>query len=144
MIPPLLTELSQAVFSMDLMHDEKLVGMKSQYAVTMVLVAVSTYVAAVGLIALVDRRLITRLKARFMPHLMARLSRILPAYLLPEKGITPSNMPTEIGETEWKMHDQPGPWSGFLAAPAPNPRQRRKKKKGKAVAVDNSEASPGL
>jgi hypothetical protein len=130
---------------MDLLHDEKLAPMKDQYALAMAVVAAITYIAAVGLIALVNRRkLKTRLNVRVMPRLMARLSAILPAFLLPKEHSRSSNMPTEIGEAEWKMHDQPGPWTGVLAAPTPKPRQRRKKKKGKAVAVDNSELSPGL
>ncbi|KAK4099522.1 hypothetical protein N658DRAFT_517239 [Parathielavia hyrcaniae] len=97
-----------AVFSMDLLHDENLVGMKSQYAGTMVLVAIATYLAAVGLIALVC------------------LSRVLPAFLLPKVKSEPSHKPVEIKdmEREWGKHAHSGPWSGILAIPGPNPRQR--------------------
>ncbi|KAK4126391.1 hypothetical protein N657DRAFT_541105, partial [Parathielavia appendiculata] len=45
-----------AVFSMDLLHEEELTGMKSQYAATIVAVSVVTYAVAIGLVMFVDRQ----------------------------------------------------------------------------------------
>ena len=125
---------------MDLFHEKELAGMKSQYTVTMAAVAIATYIAAVGLVAFVDRR-------KVIPYLTERLSAMRPTRLLPllRKGNNnPDNLPTEIGEEEWEKFGQSGPWSGSLAAPpAPTARQRRKAKKKQrkeAAGTDTPEA----
>ncbi|KAK4040038.1 hypothetical protein C8A01DRAFT_46610 [Parachaetomium inaequale] len=108
-----------AVFSMDLLHDEKLAFLKSTYAATIVTASVVTYIVAFGLVLFVDRR-------KVVPYLIGRPQSLVPAFLLSGKGTAPSGMPTEITEKAWLENGQSGPWSGFLAAPAPTPRQRRK------------------
>jgi hypothetical protein len=125
---------------MDLFHEKELAGMKSQYTVTMAAVAIATYIAAVGLVAFVDRR-------KVIPYLTECLSAMRPARLLLLLRKSNNNLddfPTEIGEEEWEKFGQSGPWSGSLAAPADsNQRQRRKLKKKrdkKAVEADATEA----
>ncbi|KAK4125706.1 hypothetical protein N657DRAFT_669935 [Parathielavia appendiculata] len=58
-----------AVFSMDLLHEQELTVMKSQYAATMVAVAVVTYAVAIGLVVFVDcqkiKPLLTGVHAHF-------------------------------------------------------------------------------
>jgi hypothetical protein len=125
---------------MDLFHEKELAGMKSQYTVTMAAVAIATYIAAVGLVAFVDRR-------KVIPYLTECLSAMRPArllLLLRKRNNNLDDLPTEIGEEEWEKLGQSGSWSGSLAAPADsNQRQRRKlrkKKDRKAVEAEATEA----
>ena len=54
---------------MDLLQEEELTGMKSQYAATIVGVSIVTYAVAIGLVMFVDRQkikpLVTRLRVHF-------------------------------------------------------------------------------
>jgi hypothetical protein len=125
---------------MDLFHEKELAGMKSQYTVTMAVVAIATYIAAVGLVAFVDRR-------KVIPYLMERLSAMRPKrllLLLRKDKDDLDDLPTEIGDEEWEKFGQSGPWTGSLAAPpAPTARQRRKAKKQQrkeAAGADTPEA----
>ena len=121
----------QALFSMDLLHEKELAGIKSQYTVTMATVAIATYIAAIGLVVFVDRRKVT-------PYLMERLSTMSPTRLLQRRSNNhgPGDMPTEIGAEEREKSGQSGPFSEPLAAsPTPIPPQKRKtKRKGKKAA----------
>jgi hypothetical protein len=117
--------LTKAVFSMDLLHEEELTGMKSQYAATMVAVSVVTYAVAIGLVLFVDRQKIKPLLAG------------LPAYLHPlagmlwrlwEKGARHYGPSAETGEDA-----KSGPWAAPWPSPGLHLRQRRKKEKGKAA-----------
>jgi hypothetical protein len=113
---------------MDLLHEETLAGMKSQYTVTMVAVAVLTYMVSVSLVLFVDRR-------KIKPFILHRLSSIIPASLFSKKNNPATN---NSGGAEKQAEDQNSkakPWSSFWASSSLNVRHRRKDK-GKAVEID--------
>lgn len=103
---------------MDLLYDKELSGLKGKYTVTMVAVAASTYLVAVGLIMFVDRQ-------KVIPSLTAHLSAIMPAFMCRNKATGPADV--SVGETglDRQKIGEAGPWSGVLQIPDPEPRQRR-------------------
>lgn len=105
---------------MDLLHDKELRGMKGKYTVTMVVVAATTYLVAVGLILFVDRQ-------KVMPSLTARLSAIMPAFMCRNKTTGPADVRVGMTESDWQKIGigESGPWSGILQIPGPEPRQKR-------------------
>ncbi|KAL2168718.1 hypothetical protein VTG60DRAFT_6889 [Thermothelomyces hinnuleus] len=113
-------------FSMDLLHERDLGGLKQWYIVSIVLVSVVTYGIAFSFILWLsgDRQ-------KFVASLVEYFQNIVPSFLVPSNKRT-SSTPTEITEEDWQKFGQSGPWSGFLAAPPPPSwRERRRMKKRK-------------
>ncbi|KAK4119319.1 hypothetical protein N657DRAFT_260848 [Parathielavia appendiculata] len=121
-----------AVFSMGLLHEEELTGIKSQYATTMVVVSVVTYAVAIGLVMFVDRRrikpLLTGLLAHF--HLLGRQLRH------PFEKEDSTGGPT--AETDYGKEGREATfrrWAALWASSGLHRRQRRKRDKGKALEI---------
>lgn len=96
---------------MDLLHEEALMGMKDQYTVTMVVVAVFTYIVAVSLVLFVDRQ-------RIKPFIVQRLSGMNPLPFFPRNKDSAANNPVKTGEFNRGDHgSEDERRSPFWAAP---------------------------
>ncbi|EAQ86287.1 predicted protein [Chaetomium globosum CBS 148.51] len=106
-----------AIFSMDLVHDTDLSGLKRPYTITMVVVSLVTYMVVIGSILFVDRQ-------KAIPYIVALFQSLTPVRLAPAKDRSGLDRPTEITDAHWEKHGQSGPWSGVLAGPGLKPRRR--------------------
>jgi hypothetical protein len=116
---------------MDLLHEEELTGMKSQYAATMVAVSVVTYAVAIGLVLFVDRQKIKPLLTELPVHLHPSAEMLGRLF----KKDAPRNGPSaETGDDKTGVDAKSGPWVAFWPSSGLRVRQRWKKEKGKAAA----------
>lgn len=130
---------------MDLLHEEELTGMKTQYAVTMVAVSVATYAVAVGLVVFVDRQKIKPL----LDGLLAQFSFL--GYKLQHPFDEKAGPAAEsAAETTDKDDDKTSraaaskPWAALRASLGLHLPQRRKKKKEKGKAAEVPELGLAL
>ncbi|KAH6843422.1 hypothetical protein B0I37DRAFT_357382 [Chaetomium sp. MPI-CAGE-AT-0009] len=119
-----------AVFSMDLLHEEELTGMKSQYAATMVAVSVVTYVVAIGLVMFVDRQKIRPLLSGLLANFVFLGHPLRYPF---EKADPAAGFAAETNAGKASKAATPGLWAALWASSGLNLRQRRKKDKGKAA-----------